>query len=492
MVSFPDEGFDRSSCISLLDEIASRISRQQFDTWFRMTPMRLVKPNRIVLTVPNRFSKTWIERKFAETIASSARSIFGFDPVIEVDVQADPRSVSSRIVPPRTEIPIIDRSTEVPAHPESPPSSAQESSETPPATIDECLPSVPINRDFTFSTFVIGPSNRLAHAAALSITDSPGRSYNPLFIYGGVGLGKTHLLHAIIHRLRESSRLKAVCLTSEAFLNEMTLAGEKGEIDKFRRLLRNTDVLIVDDIQFIGRKDRTQEEFFHTFNALVSESKQVILSSDCPPREIPGLKERLVSRFKMGLVTRIDPPDFGTRVAIIHRKARARGKEIPEPVAEYLSNHIHTNIREIEGAITRLFSLASMGKSPDDPEVPPITLDLARTALKEIVREDTFQSAVAISEIQKAVSLFYDVKIGELLSKRRNRTVSFARQVCMYLSRNLTHCSLEEIGAFLGGRNHATVLYSIRKIESFMKKDPRVDADLKVVTNRILASRNVL
>jgi chromosomal replication initiator protein len=492
MVSFPFEGFEvsRKSSRLLKEAIASRIPSQQFETWFRDLPIRLVSPNRVLLVVPNRFSKNWIERKYNGVIAESAHAIFGFDPVTEVLVETEEGTHQEEVV---SEPPASNTADPLSVAPSGTP--VLENTQGGPAVAPssrpgvDSLPSLPINRDFTFQNFVIGPSNRLAHAAALGVTETPGRSYNPFFIYGGVGLGKTHLLHAIAHRLRDSERLSVIYLTTEAFVNLFSQAWERGSLDAFRRSIRSMDVLIVDDIQFISKQERTQEEFFHTFNALVSDSKQVVLSSDCPPREIPGLKDRLVSRFKMGLVTRIDLPDFGTRVAIIHKKAKARGKDIPDPVAEYISNHLATNIREIEGAITRLFSMATMQRSADDPLGPPITIDLARTALHEIEHEDGPRGAVAISEIQKAASLFYDVKIAEINSKKRNRTISLARQVCMFLARKLTPCSLEEIGAFLGGRDHATVLYSINKIDGLSKKDSRVEADLKTLTHRIMASR---
>ncbi len=486
MVSFPPERFDlsRKPYNALLDEISTRVSSQQFETWFRNLPIHFSSPDKIIITTPNRFSKTWIERKFREVIVSSARSVFGIDPRIEIVLHSE--EAVETLPEPTTEPPHRGAPGQGPRGADEPPQAS------PPPPAGDLMVSTPINRDHTFANFVIGPSNRLAHAAALGVTESLGKGYNPLFIYGGVGLGKTHLLHAIVHRLNESPGLRVVYLTSEAFTNQFKAAADKGRADDFRRRTRSADVLIIDDIQFIARKDRTQEEFFHTFNALISEAKQVVLSSDCPPKEISGLQDRLISRFKMGLVTRIEAPGFETRVAILHKKARARGKEIPESVAEYISNHIVNNIRELEGAISRLFSMASIQKGPEDSSAFPITLDIARAALREIVQEDAFQSTVTISEIQKAVASFYDVKLAELLSERRHRTVSFARQVSMYLSRRLTHCSLEELGTLSGGRNHATVIYAVKKITRLAQTDPRIQANLNLLSNRILASRNAL
>jgi chromosomal replication initiator protein len=498
MVSFPRERFDlsRKPYNALLDEISTRVSSQQYETWFRNLPIHFSSPDKIMITTSNRFSKIWIENKFREVISSSAEKVFGIVPRIEILLhtqEAPPDSeapAASRVTGP----PAVETEPHGPAAP--PPSSPPPALHSPQSTQSvvaggDHLTSISLNREYTFANFVIGPSNRLAHAAALGVTEALGRGYNPLFIYGGVGLGKTHLLHAIVHRLNESPGLRVVYLTSEAFTNQLKTAGEKGAADDFRRRLRSADVLIVDDIQFIAKKDRAQEEFFHTFNALISEAKQVVLSSDCPPKEISGLEDRLISRFKMGLVTRIETPGFETRVAILHKKARARGKEIPESVAEYISNHIVNNIRELEGAISRLFSLASIQKGPED-HGSAITLELARAALTQIVQEDNFKSGVTIPEIQKAVALYYDVKLAEILSKHRNRTVSFARQVSMYLSRKLTHCSLQELGTLTGGRNHATVIFSVRKITGLCKTDPRIKADIDILSGRILASRSAL
>ena len=477
---------------TILDEISARIPSQQFETWFRNLPIRFVEPDRILITAPNRFSKTWIERKFRDVIRQSARALFGVDPMIEIAIPTEdgeagpwPKSARKSAIPETAE----NRRSAAVLDSDDAARASVEAVESSPAV--DLFPSAPINRDYTFTNFVIGPSNRLCHAAALSVAEAPGRAYNPVFIHGGVGLGKTHLLHAIFHRLIGSGGLRVTYLTSEAFMNSFIAADAKGTLEDFRRRLRSTDVLIVDDIQFIAKKDKIQEEFFHTFNALVSESKQVVLSSDCPPKEIPDLKERLVSRFKMGFIIRILPPDFETRVAILRKKARAQGKDIPEEVAEYIANHVVSNIREIEGAIHRLFGIASQHGGPDDPTGPAITLDLAKAALRQIGEEEGSLKAVAISEIQKATSVFYDVKISELTSKQRNRTVSLARQVCMYIAREMTACSLQEIGAFLGGRDHATVLYSVKKITSLSLKDPRLEEDIRVIMNRIMAPRTV-
>jgi len=486
MVSFPPDGsgFTRGSSGDLLNEISHRVPSQQFETWFRNLPIRLESPNKVVITATNKFSRAWLERKFRGVITLSARAVFGFEPAISIVLRPEKREDSPGLVTKNWKDP--------------PPSGVAPSTRISPEILDQrgghkpepgSLIPIPINRDFTFSNFVIGPCNRMAHAAALGVTEGVGRTYNPLFIYGGVGLGKTHLLHGIINRLKESTGLVAIYLTSEAFTNQFLASIDRGQVDNFRRSLRRANILIVDDIQFLSKRDATQVEFFHTFNALTAEARQIVLSSDCPPMEIPGLKERLISRFKMGLVTRIDPPCLETRKAIIRKKAHARGKEIPEPVVEYMAEHVVKNIRELEGALIRLFSLASLQEGTSR-EI--FTLDLAKSALKEIAREENLNRSIALPEIMKAVALFYDVKINDLFSNRRNRTLSRARQVGIYLARELTHCSLQEIGEYVGGRNHATILYSINKIKKGVQTDPRLQSDLIYITNQIMTSRTVL
>jgi chromosomal replication initiator protein len=476
-----DFDFQRALGDDILKQVSLQISPHQFETWFRNLPIHVVDPARVVINASNRFSRNWLDSKFREIIARAARNVLGGNPNVEILVapSGPPDYVDDPQHPPpeRLAVPRADR------HPR------EDSRRLPSRNV---LVSTPIKRDHTFSNFVIGPSNRLAHAACLGVSEAPGRTYNPLFIYGEVGLGKTHLLHATVHRLTETPGLRVTYLTSEAFTNYFIGAIQEGNVDGFRRSLRSTDVLIVDDVQFISTKERTQEEFFHTFNALIAEAKQVVISSDCPPKEIPGLKERLVSRFKMGLVTRIEPPRFETRVAIVLKKAHARGADIPQPIAEYISNHVLSNIRELEGAITRLLSLAALQEGSSSLNRSPITMEIAKAALKEIVREENISGIIGIADIQKAVSLYYDVKLSELLSKSRARRVSFARQVCMYLVRHLTPSSLHEIGALVGNRDHSTVSYSVDRISELAEQDPRLKADLELISSRIQATRNVL
>ncbi|MBX3362451.1 MAG: chromosomal replication initiator protein DnaA [Phycisphaeraceae bacterium] len=335
--------------------------------------------------------------------------------------------------------------------------------------------SLVINPDYTFDNFVIGPGNRLAHAAAVAVADMPGRAYNPIFVHGGVGLGKSHLLQAICLRIAEERPAAAMYYTScEGFMTQFIEAVQQGQMNDFRHRFRDVDVLVVDDIHFLAKRDRTQEEFFHTFNALYQAHKQIILSSDAPPEEIPDLEERLVSRFKWGLVTKVEPPDYETRVEIVKAKARIRGFEIPNEVAGYIAERIKANIRELEGAVIKLQIQAKV-------ESRPIDLSLASAALGDIV-------AAAIPSIQAivtTVTTFYGVRLADLQSKRRQQSVVLPRQICMYLARKLTRHSLEEIGGFFGGRDHTTVMHALKAIVTRREQDDKLDAAIRSMEERL-------
>jgi len=324
-----------------------------------------------------------------------------------------------------------------------------------------------INPDYAFENFVVGPENRLAHAAAVAVGDNPARSYNPLFIHGGVGLGKTHLLQAICLRILENRPDASLYYIScESFMTQFMEAVQSGEMANFRHCFRDVDVLIVDDIHFLAKRDRTQEEFFHTFNTLYQASKQIVLSSDAPPEEIPDLEQRLVSRFKWGLVAKVEPPCYDTRVEILKSKARIRGLELPDNVACYIAERINANIRELEGAITTLQIRASL-------DARPIDLSLAKLAMGDSA--PVAQSTISIHTIIDAVTDFYHVKVTDLQSKRRQRSVALPRQVCMYLARRLTRLSLEEIGGYFGGRDHTTVMHAVKIIDSRRGQDTEFD-----------------
>jgi chromosomal replication initiator protein len=318
-----------------------------------------------------------------------------------------------------------------------------------------------LNLRYTFDTFIVGPSNQFAHAACRAVAEAPSRSYNPLFIYGGVGLGKTHLMHAVgQYVLQHDPRLRLTYISSERFMNEMINALRYERILDFRERYRSVDVLLVDDIQFVSGKEGTQTEFFHTFNSLYDAQKQIVLSSDRPPHEIPQLEERLRSRFEWGLIADIQPPDIETKVAILKRKAEAEVVPLPDTVALYIASRIKSNIRELEGSLIRLIAYASLtGRE--------ISLPLAQEVLKNVIDQD--EKAITIDAIQKFVAEYYQLKVTDLKSRNNSKSVAMPRQVAMYLCKTLTHASLPEIGRSFGGKHHSTVIHSIRKVEDLRK-----------------------
>ncbi len=337
--------------------------------------------------------------------------------------------------------------------------------------------------DYTFDSFVVGPNNRLAHAAARAIVDSPGRAYNPLFIHGGVGLGKTHLLQAICsgieHRMPGARLLYISC---EGFITRFIECVQNGRMDDFRHQFRDVDLLVIDDVHFLAKRDRTQDEFFHTFNSLYQRQRQIVLSSDAPPDQIPDLEERLVSRFSWGMVAPITPPEYETRVQIVKNKALNRGDEVSDDVAGFIAARIDSNIRELEGALTRVQMLANVENSP-------VTIEIARQALGE---GDTGRerAQITLEQVVDAVIEYYDISLSNLQSKKRARSIAFPRQVCMYLARKHTRYSLEEIGGYFGGRDHSTVLHAVRKITNDREGDESVDSAVRKLERelRLVAS----
>ena len=331
-----------------------------------------------------------------------------------------------------------------------------------------------LNPNYPFENFVVAPNNRLAHAACVAVSDAPGAAYNPLFVHGTVGLGKSHLLQAACHRLLERQKDSDVLyLSSESFVNQYIAAVERGEVAEFRHRFRHLGVLVIDDIHFLADKERSQEEFFHTFNALYQAQRQVILSSDSPPQDIPRLEERLASRFKWGLVARIEKPCFETRVAIVVKKARPRGLEMPDEVARYIARVIDTNVRELEGAVVRVAAQVTLSGQP-------VTLELAREVLADSLPKQP--RLLTVPEIIGAVTRKFGVRVSDLQGKRRNKSVALPRQVCMHLARRLTKLSLEEIGGYFGGRDHTTVLHAERKVEEAL----RGDAELKAILDALV------
>jgi len=338
----------------------------------------------------------------------------------------------------------------------------------------------PLDPSYVFGTFVTGPCNRLAHAACTAVSESPGRSYNPLFLHGSVGLGKTHLLQATCQEIVESPESANICVLScETFVNHFIQAVEKNLLHAFRYRYRHVDVLAIDDIQFLANHEQTQEEFFHTFNTLYQDRKQIILSSDRGPNEIKGLEDRLVSRFSWGLVARIDRPCYETRMAIVHKKARLRNIALPEDVVCFIAGTIDSNTRELEGAISKIVMLAQVSDRPIDMAIAEEALG-AEPGAKN--RE------VTIEDILSVVTTRYNVRLADLQSKKRSRSITFPRQICMYLARSLTRHSLEEIGGYFGGRDHTTVLHANKSIEEQRNQNPQFQAVLERISQDILAA----
>jgi chromosomal replication initiator protein len=334
-----------------------------------------------------------------------------------------------------------------------------------------------LHPDYTFDNFVVGPSNRLAHASCVAVSQSPGNTYNPLFIYGNSGLGKTHLLQAVCFEAqRKFDGAVIQFLSCEDFVNRFIRAIEEGNLAGFQSQFRTVDTLVIDDIQFLREREQSQEEFFHTFNTLYNNGKQIILSADSPPGKIPSLEARLISRFNWGLVTRIDPPSYETRVAIVQKKARLRGLSISDEIAGYIARKVHANIRELEGALTTIYAVATTtGKAID--------LELAQTALDGQIKAAARH--ISITDIIEVVTGHFDVRLADLQSKKRSQSITEPRQICMYLARNLTKHSLEEIGGHLGGRDHTTVMHACNKISQAKDSDPKMHALLSDLTEQI-------
>ena len=337
---------------------------------------------------------------------------------------------------------------------------------------------VALNPDYAFENFVIGPCNRLAHAASIAVAEQPGKAYNPLFIHGDVGLGKTHLLQAVCQKILDRQPdARILYLTCDSFINQFINAVGTGDMNQFRYRYRHVDMLVIDDIHFLGGdKARTQEEFFHTFNTLYQGHKQIVLSADCPPSEIPELEERLVSRFNWGLVARIDKPCYETRMAILQKKAAMRGVNMPDDVLCYVASKIDSNTRELEGAVTKIQGLASLHEGKVD-------LELAKAAFGETATPE--QRRVTFQQIFDVVTKYYNVRLSDLQSKKRHKSIAFPRQVCMYLARKYTRYSLEEIGGHFGGRDHTTVLHAVRTVDGDMRSDPEIATQINQIENNL-------
>ncbi|WP_053368623.1 chromosomal replication initiator protein DnaA [Bacillus sp. FJAT-27245] len=429
-----------------LATIETKISKPSFDTWLKSTKAHSLQGNTLVVTAPNEFARDWLEERYAPLISETLYEITG-------------EELEAKFIIPQVQ---DDNEPEL-ALPKKKHKKEEETND---------IPLTMLNPKYTFDTFVIGSGNRFAHAASLAVAEAPAKAYNPLFIYGGVGLGKTHLMHAIGHYVLEHNpSAKVVYLSSEKFTNEFINSIRDNKAIEFRNKYRKVDVLLIDDIQFLAGKESTQEEFFHTFNTLHEESKQIIISSDRPPKEIPTLEDRLRSRFEWGLITDITPPDLETRIAILRKKAKAEGLDIPNEVMLYIANQIDSNIRELEGALIRVVAYSSLINKD-------INADLAAEALKDIIPSSK-PRIVTILDIQKAVGQQFNVKLEDFKAKKRTKSVAFPRQVAMYLSRELTDFSLPKIGEEFGGRDHTTVIHAHEKISKLLAVDAQLQKQVK-------------
>jgi chromosomal replication initiator protein len=437
---------------SVLSGVEKRVNHESFTTWFKPISFAGSDHNTIRLRVPDRVFEDWIVNNYSEVLeealeeAGLAGSTIKFEVASKVEPQerrASKSEAAAAASNSRGETP----ATSAAINPQEKDNSRYSDSEP---------TDLPVNLKYSFENFVVGSCNQFAHAASLAVADAPSKTYNPLYIYGGVGLGKTHLMCAIGHRVKEQNRHLRLCyITAEKFMNELINAIRYDQTMTFREKYRSIDVLLIDDIQFMAGKERTQEEFFHTFNALYEGQKQIVISSDCPPREIPTLEERLHSRFEWGLIADIQPPDLETKVAILRKKAENEKLNLPDNVALFIANKIRSNIRELEGSLVRLTALSSLRGEP-------INISLAQDALKNLVEDQ--ERAITIEGIQKVVAEYYGLRVADLKSKSNARNIALPRQVAMFLCKTLTKASLPEVGREFGGKHHTTVLHSINKI----------------------------
>ena len=470
----------------ILHAVEKRLNRQSFETWFRPIKFDGCDNSEQVLHLraPNQVVKDWVSSNYSEVLDESLEELNLAEYHVDWMVEDEQNISTQRAAEGNDEQEIDYRLPEItPSNGKSKNSSlfslleaAESDGLTPGATtfVDIEPIELSLNPKYTFQTFVVGSCNQFAHAASQAIAEAPGKTYNPLYIYGGVGLGKTHLMHAAGHEIKARNRhLRLSYISAEKFMNELINAIRYDKAQTFREKYRSIDVLLMDDIQFMAGKERTQEEFFHTFNALYDGQKQIVISSDCPPREIPTLEERLHSRFEWGLIADMEPPDLETKVAILKRKADLDGVALPDDVAFFIASKVKSNIRELEGSLVRLVAISSL-------RGVPISKMLAQDAIRNIA-EDNRPAGISIDQIQQAVAAHYHLRVDELTSKNNARQIAVPRQVAMYLCKRLTKHSFPEIGREFGGKHHTTVIHSVEKIERLVLKDQifhRVVSDL--------------
>lgn len=424
--------------------LKKRINKHSFETWVTsLTPLGYYN-NFVLIEVPNHFSKSWLDERYTPILKQAFKEVLDKNVNIQFILSDEVEEYLSNI-----------------------------STENNKQHVDEdCML---IDR-YTFDTFVVGNSNKFAHAASLAVAETPGRTYNPLFIYGGVGLGKTHLMHAIGHYIKKNiPNIKIAYVTSEKFTNELIDSIKDKETVSFRNKYRKIDVLLIDDIQFLAGKERTQEEFFHTFNTLYESNKQIIISSDRPPKNIPTLEDRLRSRFEWGLITDIQPPDYETRVAILRKKAQLERLEVPDETIYYIADKIQSNIRKLEGALNKVIAYASLNNIT-------VSREIAEQVLKDIISPEA-PKKITIELVQRVVAEHYDLKVEDLKTKKRTRKVAFPRQIAMYLCRELVNgASLPKIGEAFGGRDHTTILHGCEKISAEIEND----LELRETINKLI------
>jgi len=427
------------------EELKKTLGAISFDTWIAPLKFKEIKEGSFIIEVPDIFFKSWVENNYLEKIKEVIKTTTNQNYNINFEVNPNILTKDTNKI-----LKTIQRG------------------------FGEEPDSIKLNPRFTFENFVVGASNRMAYAASVAVANSPAKAYNPLFIYGGVGLGKTHLMQAIAqHILSKNPQFKVKYISSEKFTNELIASIQNKTTEKFRQKYRNIDVLLIDDIQFIAGKDASQEEFFHTFNSLYDYHKQIVISSDRPPREIPKLEERLISRFSWGLIVDIQQPDFETRVAILKKKIEKENIKIDDDVINFIATNITTNIRELEGALIRIIAYSLIDNKP-------ITLELTKEILKDMVKE--INKKITPDFILERIKNYFDISIEDLKKEKRNKNLVLPRQVAMYLIRELTELSLPEIGNFFGSKHHTTILYAYKKIKEEIKRNEK----LKIIINNIL------
>ncbi|MFA5393413.1 MAG: chromosomal replication initiator protein DnaA [Candidatus Ratteibacteria bacterium] len=442
--------------LEALNFVKGQMDQATFSLWLEPLKPAALQDNALVVEAPDSFSASWVQNHYGAEIIAALQSLNpAVNRVVFVAKDVSAAALTKSEAGVKTE----------PGRADSTPDEPKKTNAAPAAAIRRTRPGNNLNPLYTFDNFIIGENNRLAHAAALSISQSPGTAYNPLFIYGQVGVGKTHLMQAVGNFAKTQADFNVVYLSSEQFLNEFIDSLLNKNTAAFRNRFRDLDLLLIDDIQFIGGKEETQREFFHTFNTLHDYHKQVVLSSDRPPKELKNLERRLVSRFEWGLVVDIQPPDLETRIAIIENKARMKNFPLAKEVAFCLAEKVEGNVRSLEGALTKLIACAGLYNKNE------VDVAFTENILKDLLQNENSKPKIDIAAIQEWVSRYYNIKISELKGDRRQQSLVLPRQVAIYLSRKLTGASLPQIGEGFGGKNHTTILYTCRKVEDKMSKD---------------------